>query len=74
MDDAAGMKKPIATFIACAASPPGKKIGHAGAIVMSDKAADAGKKATLEAAGVQVVPMPSHVAMVLAKRLVQIKP
>lgn len=55
------MSKPIAAFIAGAASPPGKKMGHAGAIVMGNVGSYAGKKAALEAAGVAVVPTPSGI-------------
>ncbi|MEM8686642.1 MAG: CoA-binding protein [Pseudomonadota bacterium] len=55
------MSKPIAAFIAGAASPPGKKMGHAGAIVMGSVGSYAGKKAALEAAGVAVVPTPSGI-------------
>ncbi len=66
---AKGMKKPIAAFIAGAASPPGKKMGHAGAIVMGDKGSYAGKKRALEAAGVMVCPTPNGVAVELKRRL-----
>ncbi|MCG8562880.1 MAG: CoA-binding protein [Hyphomicrobiales bacterium] len=66
---AAGMSKPVAAFIAGAASPPGKKMGHAGAIVMGDRGSYAGKKAALEAAGVTVLPTPSGVPGALAERL-----
>jgi succinyl-CoA synthetase alpha subunit len=59
------MKKPIAAFIAGAASPPGKRMGHAGAIVMGDKGSYAGKKAALEAAGVTVCSTPNGVAEAL---------
>jgi succinyl-CoA synthetase alpha subunit len=61
------MKKPVAAFIAGAASPPGKRMGHAGAIVMGDKGSYAGKKAALEAAGVTVCPTPNGVAEVLRR-------
>jgi succinyl-CoA synthetase alpha subunit len=63
------MRKPVAAFIAGAASPPGKKMGHAGAIVMGDKGSYKGKKAALEAAGVTVCATPNGVPQVLGKRL-----
>ena len=61
------MTKPIAAFIAGAASPPGKRMGHAGAIVMGDKGSYAGKKAALEAAGVAVCATPNGVAEALRR-------
>lgn len=61
------MKKPVAAFIAGAASPPGKKMGHAGAIVMGDRGSWAGKKKALEAAGVAVMSTPNDVAVALAR-------
>lgn len=66
---AAGMTKPVAAFIAGAASPPGKRMGHAGAIVMGDKGSYAGKKAALESAGVTVCATPNGIAAVLKERL-----
>ncbi|MCP5368647.1 MAG: succinyl-CoA synthetase subunit alpha [Hyphomicrobiales bacterium] len=66
---AANMTKPVAAFIAGAASPPGRRMGHAGAIVMGDRGTHAGKKAALEAAGVAVVPTPSFIPRVLGERL-----
>ncbi|MGI9489828.1 MAG: succinate--CoA ligase subunit alpha [Geminicoccaceae bacterium] len=72
-EDAAGyaatMKKPIAAFIAGAASPPGKKMGHAGAIVMGDRGSYASKKSALEAAGVAVMPTPAGIARTFANEL-----
>ena len=64
-----GMSKPIAAFIAGAASPPGKKMGHAGAIVTGNTGTYAGKKAALEEAGVTVCPTPSGIPAVLKERL-----
>ncbi|KAB2846431.1 MAG: succinyl-CoA synthetase subunit alpha [Hyphomicrobiaceae bacterium] len=66
---AAGMKKPVAAFIAGAASPPGKKMGHAGAIVMGNRGSYAAKKAALEAAGVMVSPTPQGVSEALKASL-----
>ena len=69
-DYAATMKKPIAAFIAGAASPPGKKMGHAGAIVMGDRGSYASKKSALEKAGVAVMPTPAGIARTFAHELV----
>jgi succinyl-CoA synthetase alpha subunit len=66
---AATMRKPVAAFIAGAASPPGKKMGHAGAIVMGDRGSYAGKKAALEEARVTVCATPNEVPGVLKARL-----
>lgn len=66
---AKGMSKPIVCFMAGAASPPGKKMGHAGAIVMGDKGSYEGKKKALEAAGVSVLPTPSMLPDAMKERL-----
>ena len=68
-EHAATMKKPIAAFIAGSASPPGKKMGHAGAIVMGDRGSYASKKSALEAAGVKVMPTPAGIARLFAHEL-----
>ena len=68
-DHAATMKKPIAAFIAGSASPPGKKMGHAGAIVLGDRGSYASKKSALEAAGVAVMPTPAGIARTFSTEL-----
>jgi succinyl-CoA synthetase alpha subunit len=56
------MNKPMVAFIAGAAAPAGKKMGHAGAIVTGNAGSYASKRQALEAAGVVVVDTPSQIA------------
>jgi succinyl-CoA synthetase alpha subunit len=60
------MTKPMVAFIAGAAAPPNKKMGHAGAIVTGSAGSYAGKRKALEASGVIVVDTPSQIAAAVA--------
>ncbi len=66
---AENMSKPVVGFVAGMTAPPGKRMGHAGAIISGGKGTASEKVAAMEAAGIRCANDPSEIGEVLLKAL-----
>ncbi len=65
----ANVTKPVVSFIAGQTAPPGKRMGHAGAIISGGEGTAQEKIAALEAAGVKVAKLPTDIAQIVKESM-----
>jgi succinyl-CoA synthetase alpha subunit len=66
---AANMTKPVAAFIAGTTAPPGKRMGHAGAIISGGKGTAADKISALQKAGVEMAATPTDMGSAILEAM-----
>jgi succinyl-CoA synthetase alpha subunit len=67
------MSKPVVAFVAGRTAPPGKRMGHAGAIIAGGSGTAAEKVAAFQKAGIKVAESPAEVAVLMEAELVKLK-